>query len=62
LYGCKIWSLSLWEEHRVKVFKKRVLRRMVGHKREEVAAGWRKIHNFCSSPNILRVIKSKKVK
>jgi hypothetical protein len=46
----------------VKVFKKRVLRRMVGHKREEVAAGWRKIHNFCSSPNILRVIKSKKVK
>jgi hypothetical protein len=35
LYGCKTWSLTLGEEHRLRVFENRVLRRIFGHKREE---------------------------
>jgi len=37
LYGCETWSLKLREEHRLKVFDNRVLRRIFGPKREEVA-------------------------
>jgi hypothetical protein len=39
LYGCEIWSLTLREEHRLKVFEKRVLRRIFGRKRDEVLEG-----------------------
>jgi hypothetical protein len=50
------------EEHRLRVFENRVLRRMSGHKREEVVGGWKsllneELHNVCTSPNIIRVIK-----
>jgi hypothetical protein len=45
LYGCETWSLTIREEHRLKVLEKRVLRRMFGPKRDEVAGGWRKLHN-----------------
>jgi hypothetical protein len=45
LYGCKTWSLTLGEEHRLRVFKNRVLRRIYGPKRDEVTGGWRKLHN-----------------
>jgi hypothetical protein len=45
------------------VFQNRVLRRIFGPKREEVAGGWRRLHNeelhnLYTSPNIIRVIKS----
>jgi hypothetical protein len=40
------------------VFENRVLRRIFGLKREEVAGGWRRLHNLYASPNIMRVIKS----
>jgi hypothetical protein len=40
LYGCETWSLTLREEHRLRVFENRVLRR-----RDEVIGGWRKLHN-----------------
>jgi hypothetical protein len=36
LYGCETWSLTLREEHRLKVFENRVLRRIFGSKRDEV--------------------------
>jgi hypothetical protein len=36
LYGCETWSLTLREEHRLKVFENRVLRRIFGPKRDEV--------------------------
>ena len=36
LYGCETWSLTLWEERRLKVFENRVLRRIFGPKRDEV--------------------------
>jgi len=62
LYGCKTWSLTLREERRLRVFEKRVLRRIFGPKSDEVTGEWRKLHNkelndlYCS-PNIVRVIK-----
>jgi hypothetical protein len=57
-YGCETWSLTLREEHRLRVFENRVLRRIFGPKRDEVIGGWRKLHNeglhnlYCS-PSIL---------
>jgi hypothetical protein len=67
LYGCDTWSLTLPEEHRWRVFENRVLRRIFGPKREEVAGGWRRLHNeelhdLYSSSNIIRVIKSRIIK
>jgi hypothetical protein len=44
LYGCGTWSLTLREEHRLKVFENMVLRRTFGPKRDEVTEGWRKLH------------------
>ena len=62
LYGCETWSLTLTEEHRLRVFEKGVLRRIFGPKRDGVTRQWRKLHNeelndLYSSPNIVRVIK-----
>jgi hypothetical protein len=58
LYGCETWSLSLKEEHRMRVL------RIFGPKRDKVTGEWRKLHNeelnyLYSSPNIVRVIKSR---
>jgi hypothetical protein len=63
LYGCETWSLTLSEEHRLGVFENRVLRRIFGPKRKEDRSR-RKLHNdelhgLYSSPNIVRVIKSR---
>jgi hypothetical protein len=45
LYGCETWSLTLREEHRLRVFENRVLRRVFGPKRGEIIGDWRKLHN-----------------
>jgi hypothetical protein len=42
LYGCETWSLTLREEHRLRVFQNGVLRRIPGATRDEVTAEWRK--------------------
>jgi hypothetical protein len=64
LYGCETWSLTLREEHRLRVFENRMLRRIFGPKREEVMGEWRKLHNeelrdLYSLPSIIRIIKNK---
>jgi hypothetical protein len=45
LYGCETWSLTVRNEHKLRVFENRVLRRIFGSKREGVTGGWRKLHN-----------------
>jgi hypothetical protein len=67
LYGCETWSLMLREEHRLRVFENRVLRRIFGPKRDEVTGEWRKLHSeelhiLSSSPNIMRQIKSRRMR
>jgi hypothetical protein len=66
LYGCETWSLTLGEKHRLRVFENRVLRKIFGPKREEDGS-WRKLHNdelhcLYSSLNIVRVIKSRRMR
>jgi hypothetical protein len=67
LYGSETWSLTLREECKLRVFENRVLRRMFGSKRDEVTGEWRRIYQeeLCAlyfSPNIIRVIKSRRMK
>jgi hypothetical protein len=67
LYGCKTLSLTLKEVHRLRVFKNRVLRKIFGPKRDEVTEGWRGLHNeevrnFYYLPNIIRMIKKKRMR
>jgi hypothetical protein len=66
LYGCETWSLTVREEHKLRVFENRVLR-IFGPKRDGVTGGWRKLyneelHNLYSSPSIIRIIKSKRMR
>jgi hypothetical protein len=67
VYGCETWSLTLREEHRLRVFENRVLRRIFGPKRDGVKGEWRRLHNeelnnLYSSPDIIRVIKSRRMR
>jgi hypothetical protein len=76
LYGCQTWSLTLREEHRLRVSENRVLRRIFGPKRavlygcqtwDEVTTGWRKLHNeklndMYSSPSIIRIVKARRMR
>jgi hypothetical protein len=67
LYGCETWSLTLREEHILRVFENRVLRRIFGPKRDEVTGNSRKLHNeelhnMYSSPSIIRMIKSMRMR
>jgi hypothetical protein len=55
------------EEHKLRVFENRVLRRILGPKRDGVTGGWRKLynkklHNLYSSPSIIRIIKSRRMR
>jgi hypothetical protein len=64
LYGCETWSLTLREESKLQVYENRELRRISGTKRDEVTAECRKLQNeklndLYSSPNTVRVIKSR---
>jgi hypothetical protein len=67
LYGCKTWFLKIREEYTRKIFESRVLRRIHAPRRDETIGGWRKqhndeLHNLYSSTNIIRIIKSKRMR
>jgi hypothetical protein len=67
LCGCETWSLTLREEHRLRVFDNRVLRRIFGPKGDEVTGEWTKLHNgelhnLYSTPDIIRQIKSRRMR
>jgi hypothetical protein len=67
LYGCETWSLTIREEHRLREFENRVLRRILGPKGDEETGKWRKLHNgelhnLYSSPDIIREIKSRRMR
>jgi hypothetical protein len=67
LYGCETWSLTLREEHRLRVFENRVLWKIFRPKRDEVTGGCRNLHDeelhgLYSSPSIIRVIKARKMR
>jgi hypothetical protein len=67
LYGCGTSSLALREEHRLRVYENRVLRRIFGPEREKVEGGWRRLHNeelhnLYGTLNIIRVIKSRRMR
>jgi hypothetical protein len=62
LYGC-----GTWEEHRLRVFEYRVLKKIFGPKRDEVTGEWKKLHNeelrdVYSSPSIIKIIKSRRMR
>jgi hypothetical protein len=67
LYGCENWSPTLREQHRLKVFENRVPRKIFGPNRDKVMGEWRKLHNgelhkLNSLPDIIRQIKSRRMR
>jgi len=67
LCGCEAWSLTWREERKLRVFENMVLRRVFGPRRDEVTGEWWRLHNeelndLYSSPNIMRVIKSRRMR
>jgi hypothetical protein len=66
-YGRETLFVTLMEEHRLRLFENRVLRRIFGSKREEVEGGWKRLHNeelpnLYASPYIIRVIKQRRTR
>jgi hypothetical protein len=67
LNGRETCSLTLREEHRLGFFENRVLRKIFGPKRDEMTGEWRKLHNeelhdLYSSPSIIRIIKTRRMR
>ena len=67
LYGCETWWHTLREERRLRLYENRVLRRIFGPKRDGVTGEWKELHNeelndLYSSPNIVRVMKSRRMR
>jgi len=67
LCGCETWSLTLWEERRLRVLENSVLRRIFGPERDEVTGEWRKLrkgelNDLYFSPSIVRVIKLRRMR
>jgi hypothetical protein len=67
MLGCETWSLTVREEHKLRMFENRVLRRILGPKRDGDTSRWRKLHNeelhtLYSSPSVIRIIKPRRMR
>jgi hypothetical protein len=67
LYECETWSLTLREEHRLGVFENRMLRRILGSKRDGVTGERRKLlseefHDLYSSPSVIKIMKARRMR
>jgi hypothetical protein len=67
LYGCETWFLTLRKEYRLRVFENMVLTRLFGPKKDEATREWKRLHNedvydLYSSPNVIWVIKSRRIR
>jgi hypothetical protein len=67
LYECETWSLTVRKDRRLRVFENRALRRVFVLKTDDVTGEWRRLHNeelhaLYSSPDIIRVIKSRRLR
>jgi len=67
LYGCETWSLTLREEHRLRVLETGVMRKIFGHESGKVRRNCRRLCNeefydLCSSPYVIRMNKSRRMK
>jgi len=67
LYACETWSLTLREERKLRMFENMVSRRICRPRRDEAKGEWKRLHNeelndLYSSPNIVRVIKSRRMR
>ena len=65
--SCETWSLTLREEHRLRVIENKILRKIFGAKEDEITGEWRKLHNFelrvlYSSPDIISNLKSRRLR
>jgi hypothetical protein len=66
-YGCEIWSVTLKQEHRLRVLQNTVLRKIPGSRRDEVLGEWRRLNNrerydLYSSRNIVWVMKARRMR
>jgi hypothetical protein len=66
LYEYETWSLTLREEHKLRVFENRIMRRIYALRRDEATGEWRQLHNeelhdLYSSPSIIRIMKSRRM-
>jgi hypothetical protein len=67
LYGWETWFRTLKEEHRLRIFEDKELRRLFAPRRNEVTGGWKKLHNeehrdMYSAPSLIRIIKTRRMK
>jgi hypothetical protein len=67
LYGCETWLFTVGEEHRLRVFENRMLKRILGPKSDEVRRERRKLHSeelnyLYSSPEIVQAIKLRRMR
>jgi len=67
LYGCESWSTTLADEHKLRVFENKILRKIYGPKRDEMTGEWRRLHNdelygLYDSPNVVKIMKSRRLR